>query len=339
MNLPVSLKTLANVLGIVLLIAVVAPFVVYAVPGVIGADYSFVVLTASMTPAIAPGDVVVVADRDPATVVEGDVITFVRGDADVPVTHRVIGVVDTPDGVAFETQGVANGAPDAGIVPGANLVGVVALTIPYIGYVVQFADSPLGFAALVVVPFGLLLLSEAWTIYRSRTGGGAGNTGESTGTDSDEHGSDDGEAAGGAGGGVSATAIERDATGSGAATLALTPQTVTGAVVVLVTLVPYAAYVAYTLRTALSVSVAVATVASALFGIVLLVSVRGNADVDDSESADDSTEAESPSSADEQTGFETLIVEPTPDGGHQVETGADDDGSSPRSADETEAGQ
>ncbi|MBP1922044.1 signal peptidase [Halorubrum alkaliphilum] len=255
MNSHVPIRRIANVLGIVLLIAVVAPFVVYAVPAVVGAEYSFVVLTASMTPAIAPGDVVIVDERDPSSIAEGDVITFVRGDNEVPVTHRVIGVIASGDEVAFETQGDANDAADAGLVPAANVLGVVAFTIPYLGYVIQFADSPVGFIALVVVPFGLLALSEVWNLYRARTrvenDGGDGNGGDG---DADE------------------SATETPESGrTGGSGLVVTERTVQGAVGVLLAFVPYAGYVAYTLRSGLTIAVATGTSLGLLIGLVLLV--------------------------------------------------------------------
>jgi len=257
MNSPIGLKTIANVLGIVLLIALVAPFVVYAVPAVVGAEYSFVVLTASMTPAIAPGDVVIVDERDPGTIAESDVITFVRGDNEVPVTHRVIGVVAGGDGVAFETQGDANDAADAGLVPAANVLGVVAFTIPYLGYVIQFADSPVGFIALVVVPFGLLALSEVWGLYRARTRAGNGGT---DGTDGADGSPVDEE--------TSEPSDPGTTAGSG---FVVTERTVQGAVGVLLAVVPYAGYVAYTLRSGLTIAVATGASLGLLIGLVLLV--------------------------------------------------------------------
>ena len=258
MTLPVSFKTIANVLGIVLLIALVAPFVVYAVPGVIGADHSFVVLTASMTPAIAPGDVVIVDERDPTTIANGDVITFVRSGNEVPVTHRVIDVVDGPDGVAFETQGDANGAPDASLVPGGNVLGVVMLTIPYIGYVIQFTDSPLGFAALVVIPFGLLLLSELWSFARNR---GSGSSAGGSGTDSDT---------------VAGAAPAADTTESTESdTTEITVDTVIGAGAVLAAFAPYSVYVAFRSPTALALTVAIATTVSLLAALAMWVSTTG----------------------------------------------------------------
>lgn len=158
-----------NVLAVLLLLALLAPFVLYAVPGVIGADQSYVVLTGSMEPAISPGDAVVVDAVDPATIAAGDVITYQRSAAnDIPTTHRVLDVVNGDAGLAFVTKGDANEDADAGVVTADRLVGKVVLTIPFIGYVVQFVNSPVGFVALVVVPFGLLLLTEVWSMIRGK---------------------------------------------------------------------------------------------------------------------------------------------------------------------------
>jgi len=250
------MKRAANVLGIAVLIVLVAPFAVYAAPEVVGADESFVVLTPSMTPAIAPGDVVVVAERDPTTVVEDDVITFVRGSSDVPVTHRVIGVVSTAGGVEFETKGDANEGPDPGLVPGANLVGVVVLTIPYIGYVIQFAGTRAGFLALVVLPFGLLVASELWSIVRSRSDD-AGDALAST----------DPEAPVGSDAGADPDVAETvaDSTTAADETGGISVDAVGGATAVLAVFAPYAAYAAVELRSAASIAVAVAS-ATVLFG-------------------------------------------------------------------------
>lgn len=284
MNSPITLKRIANLLGIALLIAVVAPFVVYAVPAVVGAEYSFVVLTASMTPAIAPGDVVVVDERDPATIAEGDVITYVRGDSETPVTHRVTGV-ETADGeFAFETQGDANEGPDSALVPAENVLGAVTVTIPYIGYVVQFTDSPIGFALLVVVPFGLLALSEVWSLYRSRTRGGDGSDGVDT-PDVDPAAETNVE--------TESTDANTDETATGSG-FVVTNRTVEGAVAVLLFFVPYAAYVGYTLRTAVAVAVAVGTGMTLLMAVVLLVTAGDGDESSDAVSDPDDGGADVP---------------------------------------------
>jgi signal peptidase len=180
-------------------------------------------------------------------VVAGDVITFMRGTSDVPVTHRVIGVVETGDGLAFETMGDANEGPDPGLVPAANLIGVVTLTIPYIGYVVQFAGTQAGFVALVLIPFGLLAATEVLSIVRGRDeSGSAAEAVDIADVDPDtETASVDASTAQSNG--------ETAATGSGGVSV----DTVGGAAAVLVGVAPYAAYVAVELRTAASIAVAI----------------------------------------------------------------------------------
>jgi signal peptidase len=175
-----------DVLAVLLLLVLLAPFAIYAVPGVIGADQSYVVLTGSMEPAISPGDAVVVDAVDPATIVAGDVITFERSAAnDIPTTHRVMDVVTGDAGLAYVTKGDANEDVDAGVVTPDRVVGKVVLTIPFIGYVVQFVNSPVGFVALVVVPFGLLLLTEVWSMVRGKSGESAPTDDPATATDAD----------------------------------------------------------------------------------------------------------------------------------------------------------
>jgi len=252
-------KRAANILGIVLLIALVAPFAVYAAPEIVGADESFVVLTASMTPDIAPGDVVIVAERDPAAIAVGDVITFARGTSDVPVTHRVIDVVDEGGVLAFETMGDANEGPDPGLVPAANLVGAVTLTIPYIGYVIQFAGTRVGFVTLVLLPFGLLAVTEIWSIVRDRDDVSAPvSEAEDSTAESSE----------------SEPAVASDApaaTGSGGVSV----DAVGGAATVLALFAPYAAYVAFELRTAVAIAVAVAAATLLLGALAAWVPASG----------------------------------------------------------------
>lgn len=150
------LRRAAPIVGTLLLVAVVVPFVLFAVPQVIGADHGFVILSGSMEPAISPGDVVIVDGS--AAVAVGDVITY--RDGEISTTHRVVGVEDGQ----YVTQGDANGGPDAALVPPELVIGTVTLTIPLIGHVILWANSPVGYVSLVAIPLGLLVGSEllAW---------------------------------------------------------------------------------------------------------------------------------------------------------------------------------
>lgn len=164
-----DLRRVLHVVGLLALIVVVVPFVVYAFPSVVGADHSFVVLSGSMEPQISPGDVVVVDQRPTDAIAEGDVITFVRGEGQEPVTHRVADVEQRGGTRVFTTKGDANEDVDPQPIPAENVIGEVTLTIPYIGHVIQFAQRPVGFVVLVLLPLGLLGLSEVWAVVRDQS--------------------------------------------------------------------------------------------------------------------------------------------------------------------------
>jgi signal peptidase len=155
------------------LLVIVAPFVAYAVPQVVGADQGYVVLSGSMEPVMSPGDVIIVDSVGVEAIQEGDIITYTQGDERTPTTHRVIEIVERDGGVAFRTKGDANGSPDSQLVSPDQVEGEVMtiggylLVIPYIGYVIQFMQTTPGFVALFVVPLVLLVVSELWNIVKS----------------------------------------------------------------------------------------------------------------------------------------------------------------------------
>ena len=154
--IPLSRSSLPKARSLVVtlvLIAAVSPFVVFALPEVVGADESYVVLSGSMEPTLSPGDVVIVDAT--ASVGVGDIITYDTGDQ-VPTTHRVI---DERDG-GYQTKGDANENVDSGLVAFESVIGRTIITIPFVGYVILWANSPVGYVLLVVVPLVLLGVSE-----------------------------------------------------------------------------------------------------------------------------------------------------------------------------------
>lgn len=159
-------RYLVGGVALLLLLALVAPFVVYGFPGVIGADASFVVLSGSMEPGITAGDAVIVDSVRPGQIAVGDVITFTRDGTSSPITHRVVEATGQGAAREFVTKGDANEEADARTVPAANVVGRVVLTLPYVGLVVDFANTQPGFLLFVALPIGLLILNEAYTFVR-----------------------------------------------------------------------------------------------------------------------------------------------------------------------------
>jgi signal peptidase len=156
-------RRVASIGATVLAVALVLPFVVYAVPGVVGASHSYVVLSGSMEPTMSPGDVIVVEDVDPANVEEGDVLTFRRDEGARPTTHRVVAVNDGGDQRTFRTEGDANEDPDRELVTPDEIEGRVMtvaghpVVFPYVGYVITVAGTQAGFLLLFGVPVVLLV--------------------------------------------------------------------------------------------------------------------------------------------------------------------------------------
>lgn len=260
-----KLRLAANVLVVLVLIAAVAPFIAYAVPQVVGADHGLVVLSGSMEPAMSPGDAVIVKEAPPSEIEEQDIITFQRPGIDTPTTHRVAEVQQTEDGVAYVTQGDALEQPDQGLVPHDRVVGEVIFVIPFIGYVIKFAGTQLGFLALVLTPMALFVLSELWELAKSI---------RSPETSPDATTSDEPPTA------EPATTAEGDAeTAAGdSGGFTLTRSSVQLLLLLVGLYVPYSAYVAYTTREAWSIGVATATTIAFLFCFVIYVAMRGSSD-------------------------------------------------------------
>lgn len=299
-DVPPAAKTATSVVLVVVALALVAPFVVYAFPPVVGADHSYVVLTGSMRPAIDPGDVVIVQSVPAGAVAIGDVITFRTSGSDVPVTHRVVDVTeDANGGPAFATKGDANEDPDARVVPAGQVVGRVVFTIPYIGYVVEFVNSPTGFVALVLVPIGLLVLDTVWGIVRD----GRDDPPDATGGTSFE-GTD------AAGDGLEAAAEPAPDDG-----FTVTKADLTMTSVALGALAAYSVFVGFTTRDALSVAVAVGATTS----VLLAVGVRQFGFADEEPASASGTEA-SPAATD--GGGEGAVGATAPAAGAGVPTAA-----------------
>ena len=179
-----SWRQIANLAGLALLIAVVLPFVIFAVPQLVGASQGYVVLSGSMEPVMSPGDAVIIEDVEPANIEEGDIITFGGGADSSPTTHRVIEVTQQDGTLAFRTEGDANEDPDSSLVTPSEIQGRVMsvggqpFVIPYIGYVVNFASTQLGIVAFLAIPISLLVLNEIWNVIvaarpEQDSGGGA----------------------------------------------------------------------------------------------------------------------------------------------------------------------
>ena len=117
----------------VLAVAVLALAIALAVvPRAMGGE-ALTVLTGSMEPTYAPGDVVVSVPQDGYGV--GDVVTFqpISNDPTL-ITHRIVAVqLGGPEGTMYITRGDANGADDDPI-KAEQVMGEVLYHVPYLGH-------------------------------------------------------------------------------------------------------------------------------------------------------------------------------------------------------------
>ena len=117
-----------------------------------------IVKSGSMEPAIATGGIVVV--RPAAEYRVGDVITYTDRTADIPTTHRIMDVYMENGTKWFVTKGDANEDVDIAPVALGSVLGRVIFSMPYAGYVIDFARQPMGFAALIATPALLIVFGE-----------------------------------------------------------------------------------------------------------------------------------------------------------------------------------
>lgn len=153
-----------------MLAAVVVPLAFDARP--------YTVLSGSMEPAIAAGDLVVAERTSPRDVRLGDVVTFEdpqRGGR--PTTHRVGGIRRVAGKFELVTKGDANDATERWRVAAGGDLGRVAYRIPWIGNVTVLARRPLGFALIVALPLLLLAVNELARIWRPPSAKGEHATG------------------------------------------------------------------------------------------------------------------------------------------------------------------
>lgn len=126
----------------------------------------FNVESGSMHPKYPVNSLVFVKKVDPATIKEGDVITYVLNEDGMLVTHRVIKV--DKNAKSFVTKGDANNVEDAKPVSYENTVGKVVLGIPRIGAAVAKLTSPENRPYMIAAIIFILLLSFLFEFFERR---------------------------------------------------------------------------------------------------------------------------------------------------------------------------
>lgn len=149
---------------IVVIIAAVAITILISVLPITNNIKILEVLSGSMEPAIHTGSIVLA--KPAANYRIGDVITFGQiGKDQTPTTHRIYDIRLQTGQPVYITKGDANNAPDNAEIAQSEVRGKVILSIPLIGYVIEFAKKPLGFMLIIIIPAGAIVCDEARKIY------------------------------------------------------------------------------------------------------------------------------------------------------------------------------
>lgn len=157
-----------NIIGTILIVAVIVVCLVVTVPRLFGLS-SYVVVSGSMTPAIPVNSLIYVKDCEPATLQEGEVILFYDSKDGTPITHRV--VENDADKQEIITKGDANNGIDMRPALYTNVEGRVVSHIPVVGAITGALGTVMGkIAAAMIILAGYLLTEIGRRIGRKNGG-------------------------------------------------------------------------------------------------------------------------------------------------------------------------
>jgi signal peptidase len=117
----------------------------------------FTVLSGSMEPDYPTGSVIYVKEVDPNLLENHTVITY-RLSGQTVATHRIIEIVEQNGSRLYRTKGDANEFADGSLVSPDQIIGTPVITIPFLGYLMTYIQSPSGMYAAIAVGAAILLL-------------------------------------------------------------------------------------------------------------------------------------------------------------------------------------
>ena len=126
------------------------------------------VLSGSMEPGIKTGSIIAVKPGgNMIRFHKGDVITF-KSEDNVIVTHRIAEVLKNGSQISYRTKGDNNKTEDLEPVSSNNVLAEYkGFTIPYVGYVADYAKSKTGGALILFLPGLLFLAYAAFSIWKT----------------------------------------------------------------------------------------------------------------------------------------------------------------------------
>ncbi|WP_313639020.1 signal peptidase I SipW [Paenibacillus sp.] len=169
-------KMINNILSSIMLVIFILLVVAVVLSKASGGEPAFFgyqiksVLSGSMEPGIQTGSIVALKPGgDMNRFKKGDVITF-RNEDNLLITHRVVeATMNSATGQAmYRTKGDNNDAPDMNPTRSTNVVAeYTGVTVPFVGYAMNFAVSKAGSVVLMIVPGLMLLLYALYSSWKA----------------------------------------------------------------------------------------------------------------------------------------------------------------------------
>ena len=157
-------KLLKNIISFLVYLAVLAGLI-YGIPKAL--VYSLEtphpmasITSGSMWPSLKRGDLVLIKGiKNKKELEVGDIVVYEnpRGFT----IHRAVALKEN----ILITKGDANKAPDIKEISQSDILGQVIFSVPWAGYIIDFAKKPIGFMLVIVIPAAVIIYDEIRKIY------------------------------------------------------------------------------------------------------------------------------------------------------------------------------
>ena len=130
----------------------------------------YTIISPSMEPNIKVYDVILDTRVDDVnTIKEGDIITFISSgnlSSGMTITHRVVEVLHTDEGLRFRTKSDNNQTADGALVIPENVLGKTLLRIPMLGRVQFLLASKGGLLIFILIPAVGIIVYDIIKLFR-----------------------------------------------------------------------------------------------------------------------------------------------------------------------------
>jgi signal peptidase I len=154
-------RRLLDALLLALIVVVLAGVVLGKLVPLTGRE-TIVIGGQSMEPALPLGAAVIIRPVDSGALATGDIVSLRAGPQNTLYTHRIVAVVDRPDGRWVQTKGDANAELDPTLVPAGSIVGRSEMVVPLLGYLIVLMTIPAGI--LFLIGLAASFLAGAWLL-------------------------------------------------------------------------------------------------------------------------------------------------------------------------------